>query len=88
MPAVAEKENTRTVSGKELADILNCTQSTLSTAAHKKYFTRDYPVFEWAEMHPAGNIVRHYHVPVQVLKERLPKEEWSDFAIFADPDEE
>lgn len=82
MPIVAEEENTRRVKGKDLADMLNRTPGTLSSAATNKYFCNDYPVFEWAEMHPAGNQVRHYNVPVRFLKERLPKEEWERFGIF------
>lgn len=84
MPTVAE-EDTRTVSGKELADMLNRAPGTISRGAKRKYFVQEkYPVFEWAEWHPAGNIVRQYHVPVQVLKEKLPQSEWSKHGIYPD----
>ncbi|MCS3863462.1 hypothetical protein GGP86_003261 [Salinibacter ruber] len=82
MPAVVEEENTRRVKGKDLADMLNRSEGAVSSAARNKYFCNDYPVFEWAEMHPAGNQIRHYNVPVRFLRERLPDEEWERYGIF------
>ena len=81
MPAVKE-EPTRPVSGEDLADMLNRDPTTVSRAGRKKYFCNDFPVFKWAEMHPRGNQIRHFNVPVRVLKERLPKEEWTRYGIF------
>lgn len=81
MPAVTDKD-TREVSQQDLADMINRTPTAVSQATRRKYFCAGYPVFEWAEWHPAGKQIRHYNVPVQVLKEIVPDDELTKHAIF------
>lgn len=81
MPAVAD-QNTRKVKQKDLAAMLDRTPTALSQAVRRKYFCAGYPVFEWAVWHPGGKQIMHYEVPVQVLKEIAPKDEWISYGIF------
>lgn len=81
MPAVAEKD-TRKVKQKDLAEMIDRTPTALSQAVRRTYFCAEYPVFEWAKWHPGGKQIMHYEVPVRVLKELLPKEEWTKYGIF------
>lgn len=81
MPAITEKA-TKQVRLEDLADMLNRDSTSVSRAAHDKYFCAGYPVFKWAVWHPRGNQVRHYEVPVHDLKELLPPAEYSKYGIF------
>lgn len=81
MPAVSEK-NTRKVKQKDLAAMLGRTPGALSQAVRRTHFCAGYPVFEWAKWHPGGKQIMHYEVPVQVLKEVAPRDEWTKYAIF------
>lgn len=81
MPTVSDQD-TRSVKQKDLAAMLDRTPTALSQAARSKYYCADYPVFEWVKWHPAGNQIEGYDVPIPVLKELLPEEEWTKFGIF------
>ena len=75
-------ENSRPVKQKDLADMLDRTPGALSQAVRRTHLCADYPVFEWAEWHPGGKQILHYKVPIQVLKEILPEEEYARYGIF------
>jgi hypothetical protein len=80
MPAVAA-EDTRKVTRDQLAELLNRRPETVSQAAHQKYFCNGHPVFEWAEWHPRGTSIRHYNVPVHVLRDLVPSSEYQRWGL-------
>ena len=82
MPAIVPENDYRELSQKELADLIDRAPATLSQAVRRTHYCAGYPVFDWAKWHPAGNQVECYQVPIRVLKEKLPKEEYTEFGIF------
>jgi hypothetical protein len=84
MPAVVPDDSPRTVrvSQKELADMLGVSAASVSAASKNMYYCQGYDVWNWAVQHPAGNVIEGYEVPVQVMKEKLPKSEWTRYGIF------
>lgn len=82
MPDTVEGEETVTMSQQELGEILGRAPANVSQATYKKHFCAGYPVFEWAEMHPAGNQVRRYHVPKRIVKDKLDPGEWIEYGIL------
>jgi hypothetical protein len=82
MPVTVSDEDYRKVKQKDLAGMIDRTPGALSQAVRRTHFCAGYPVFEWAKWHPGGKQVMHYEVPVQVLKELLPKEEYARYGIF------
>jgi hypothetical protein len=74
MPAVSDKETSK-VSLRDLADLLDRDDSTVSRCARGKYFCAGYPVWEWAVWHPRGNVIRHYQVPKHILRDLVPQDE-------------
>lgn len=82
MPATVSDENYREVRQKDLADMIDRAPGTLSQAVRRKHYCAGYPVFNWAKWHPGGKQIECYQVPVQVLKELLPKEEYTSYGIF------
>lgn len=81
MPATVADEQTRRVSLRDLAEMLNRTPAAVSQAAHRKHFCKGYPVFKWAEWHPAGNQIRFYMVPTYVLRDLVPPEEYDRWGL-------
>lgn len=81
MPAVAEKRETAKVDRVTLAELLNVAPGTISRCAHRDYFCRDFPIFEWAVWHPRGNQVRHYEVPKEILRDLLPPSEYQNYGL-------
>ena len=81
MPAVAEEEDTRKVTLRQLAEMLNREPASVSQAAHKKFFCNGHPVFDWAKWHPRGNKVMHYEVPVHVLRDLVPSFEHDKWGL-------
>ena len=82
MPTTVSDQKYREISQKELAAMLDRAPATVSRAVRRKYYCADYPVFEWAKWHPAGNQIECFRVPVQVLKELLPEEEFVRYGLF------
>lgn len=81
MPATVS-DDYRKVKQKDLAEMIDRTPGALSQAVRRTHFCAEYPVFEWAKWHPGGKQIMHYEVPVQVLKELLPEEEYARYGIF------
>jgi len=82
MPATVSDQEYREVSQQDLAAMIDRAPGTLSRAVRRRYYCAEYPVFEWAKWHPAGNQIECYRVPVQVLKELLPEEEYAKYGVF------
>jgi hypothetical protein len=82
MPATVSDHDYREVSQKELAAMIDRAAGSLSQAVRRKYYCAGYPVFDWAKWHPGGKQIECYQVPVQVLKEILPEEEYTRYGIF------
>lgn len=82
MPVTVSDQKHREVSQQELAAMIDRAPGTLSRAVRRRYYCAGYPVFEWAKWHPAGNQIECYRVPIQVLRELLPEEEYARYGIF------
>jgi len=61
------------ISGKDLAEILDVSPSTLSEAVKNGYHCGGYTVIEWAEFNQFDR-VKGYHVPEFLLKQEKPEE--------------
>jgi hypothetical protein len=61
------------ISGKDLAEILGVSPSTLSEAVKNGYHCGGYPVIEWAEFNQFDR-VKGYRVPEFLLKQEKPEE--------------
>ena len=81
MPDTAS-EDFRIVEQKDLVNILDRSSAAISQSVRRTHLCAGYPLFEWAKWHPGGKQVMHYEVPVRVMKEILPRGEYSRFGIF------
>ena len=76
-PDIQLKTSNNLISGKELAEILDVSASTLSEAVKKGYHCGGYPVIEWAEFNRFDR-VEGYEVPEFLLKGQKPKKQTRD----------
>ena len=82
MPTTVSDDDYREVSQKQLAAMVDRAPGTLSQAVRRTHYCAGYPVFDWAKWHPGGNQIECYQVPVRVLRELLPEEEYARYGIF------
>jgi hypothetical protein len=82
MPTTVSDDDYREVSQKDLAAMVDRAPGTLSQAVRRTHYCAGYPVFDWVKWHPGGNQIECYRVPVHVLKELLPEEEYARYGIF------
>jgi hypothetical protein len=87
MPTVSE-EHTRKVKQKDLAKMLDRSPGAVSQAVRRTHYCAGYPVFDWAKWHPNGKQIEHFEVPLQVLKELVPEEEYLKYGIFTSDQDE
>jgi hypothetical protein len=84
MPAVVPDDSPRTirVNQTELSDLLGVSRAAVSSATLNKHYCQGYDVFNWAVMHPGGNQIEAYEIPIQFAKEKIPEDEWTRYGIF------